>query len=169
VVRFVSLWTTWYLVTSLPAPGSERGDPGALAPVDLPELVHLYGLRIWVEQSYKQVKHRLGWSQYQVRGDRAIRRHWELVCCGFCFCWWAHGRLMLAEAAVMPVTPSPETPNPTAGARKKIRPRVTWPMGLRRVRSWLAPWIMLGRWWRAWSDQPPPVEVPALLDHLGRG
>jgi hypothetical protein len=46
-------------------------------------------LRSWIEQSYKQVKNALGWAHYQVRSDVAIRRHWELVCCAFCFCWWA--------------------------------------------------------------------------------
>jgi hypothetical protein len=45
--------------------------------------VRLYGLRMWVEQSYKQVKHALGWSEYQVRSDQAMRRHWQLVCCAF--------------------------------------------------------------------------------------
>jgi hypothetical protein len=30
---------------------------------------------MWVEQSYKQVKHVLGWSGYQVRSDIAMRRH----------------------------------------------------------------------------------------------
>jgi len=48
---------------------------------------------MWVEQSYKQVKHVLGWSDYQVRSDLAIRRHWQLVCVAFSFCWWAYGRL----------------------------------------------------------------------------
>jgi hypothetical protein len=48
----------------------------------------LYGLRNWVEVSDKQVKHPLGWADFQVRKDRAIRRHWELVCCAFVFCWW---------------------------------------------------------------------------------
>jgi hypothetical protein len=42
---------------------------------DLAEVVRLYGLRNWVEQPYKHSKHRLGWGQYQVRSDRAIRRH----------------------------------------------------------------------------------------------
>ncbi len=46
---------------------------------------------MWVEQSYKQVKHVLGWSGYQVRSDLAIRRHWQLVCCAFTLCWWAYG------------------------------------------------------------------------------
>jgi hypothetical protein len=43
---------------------------------------------MWVEQRYKQVKTTLGWAEYQVRSDRAIRRHWTLVCCAFTFCWW---------------------------------------------------------------------------------
>jgi SRSO17 transposase len=69
---------TWYLTTTLP-----------LADAALAEVVRLYGLRNWVEQAYKQVKHSLGWSQYQVRSDRAMRRHWALVQCAFAFCWWA--------------------------------------------------------------------------------
>jgi len=73
---------TWYLATTLPLPEA-----------DLAEIVRLYGLRNWVEQAYKQVKHSLGWSQYQVRSDHAMRRHWALVQCAFAFCWWAesHG------------------------------------------------------------------------------
>jgi hypothetical protein len=86
---------TWYLSTNLPHPScSERStEEGALATADLSEVVRLYGLRMWVEQSYKQVKHALGWSDYQVRSDLAIRRHWQLVCLAFSFCWWAYGRL----------------------------------------------------------------------------
>jgi SRSO17 transposase len=79
--------STWYLVTNLPAPRQESIHPVA----DLAEIVRLYSLRNWVEQSYKQVKQSLGWAQYQVRSDRAIRRHWQLVCCAFSFCWWAAG------------------------------------------------------------------------------
>jgi hypothetical protein len=85
---------TWYLTTNLPAPGSERQTESDLAPASVPEVVRLYGLRMWVEQSYKQVKHALGWSDYQVRSDTAMRRHWQLVCLAFSFCWWAYyGRL----------------------------------------------------------------------------
>ncbi len=69
---------TWYLETSLP-----------LAAAALAEVVRLYGLRNWVEQTYKQIKHSLGWSQYQIRSDVAMRRHWALVQCAFAFCWWA--------------------------------------------------------------------------------
>jgi SRSO17 transposase len=90
---------TWYVVTNLPHPDSERTkeEESKLEAADLAEIVRLYGLRMWVEQSYKQVKHVLGWSDYQVRSDLAIRRHWQLVCCAFTFCWWAYGRLPTDE------------------------------------------------------------------------
>jgi SRSO17 transposase len=80
--------TTFYLVTNLPAPDSPRAQDSKLAAARLEEVVRLYGLRMWVEQSDIHVKHELGWSQYQVRSDQAIRRHWQLVCCAFSFCWY---------------------------------------------------------------------------------
>jgi hypothetical protein len=52
--------TTWYLITNLPVPNSQRALTSSLAAANLPELVRLYALRQWVEQSYKQVKHTLG-------------------------------------------------------------------------------------------------------------
>src|SRR5713101_2616921 len=82
--------STWYLVTNLPMPGTTRArEHPTLPAADLAEVVRLYGLRQWVEQGYKQVKQELGWADFQVRADRAIRRHWALVCCAFAFCWWA--------------------------------------------------------------------------------
>ncbi len=85
--------TTWYLVANLPVPGSERAATSSLKPASLAEIVRLYGVRMWVEQSYKQVKGALGWAEYQVRSDLAMRRHWVLVWCAFSFCWWhlSHG------------------------------------------------------------------------------
>jgi len=83
---------TWCLITNLPAPGfgeaKEEGE-ALLAPASVGEVVRLYGLRMWVGQSYEQVKHALGWSDYQVRSDPAIRRHWQPVFCALSFCWWA--------------------------------------------------------------------------------
>jgi hypothetical protein len=81
--------STWYLSTNLPAPGSPRAADSPHPPADLAEVVRLYGLRNWVEQGYKQVKDELGWADFMVRSDRAIRRHWHLVCCAFSFCWQA--------------------------------------------------------------------------------
>ena len=164
--------TTWYLITNLPQPERRRTRP-ALAPADLAEVVRLYSLRNWVEQSYKQVKHELGWADFQVRSDRAIRRHWTLVCCAFSFCW----RAWFAEH------PPPRRPPPDAQTADQAAVRgrgpistawpgtvVAWPVTLRRVRGWLTPWVVLGRWWRAWSSAPPPAQLRLLLDraHAGR-
>jgi hypothetical protein len=90
---------TWYLGTNLPHPDSDLATQSdLLAPASVAEVVRLYGLRMWVEQSYKQVKHVLGWSDYQVRSDIALRRHWQLVCLAFSFCWWAYGHLPTEES-----------------------------------------------------------------------
>lgn len=91
--------STWYLVSNLPAPGTKRAkEQSKLSAADIAEVVRLYSLRGWIEQSYKQVKNSLGWSQYQVRSDLAIRRHWQLVCCAFTFCWWANAGFVEGEA-----------------------------------------------------------------------
>ena len=81
--------TTWYLATNLPRPGAPHADEAPFAPADLAEIVRLYGLRNWVEQGYKQLKQELGWADFMVRSDQAIRRHWQLVLCAFSFCWRA--------------------------------------------------------------------------------
>jgi len=104
--------TTWYLITNLPRPGQPR-TRAPFAPADLAEVVRLYSLRNWVEQSYKQVKGEFGWADFQVRGDRAIRRHWQLVCCAFSFCW----RAGLAEHPAQPVPAEPATAAPPGAAR----------------------------------------------------
>ena len=44
---------TWYAVTNLPHPDSERAKESKLEAADLAEIVRLYGLRMWVEHSYK--------------------------------------------------------------------------------------------------------------------
>jgi hypothetical protein len=101
--------TTWYLVTNLPHPA--RGRPRApFPPADLAEVVRLYGLRNWVEQGYKQVKGELGWADFQVRSDRAIRRHWQLVCCAFSFCW----RAWFTQHPTQPAPAEPVEPQAAA-------------------------------------------------------
>jgi hypothetical protein len=60
-----------------------------LVAASVAEVVRLSGLSMWVEQSYKQVRHALGWSVYQVSSDHAIRRPWLLACLAFSLCWWA--------------------------------------------------------------------------------
>ena len=119
--------STCYLVTNLPAPGTSREKEEQVA-ATLEEVVRLYGLRMWVEQSYKQVKHTLGWSQYQVRSDKAIRRHWQLVCCAFSFCWYhaSHASAQEGEREIPQqqedVCPPRSVSAETTGRRKKNRP-----------------------------------------------
>jgi hypothetical protein len=129
--------STWYLLTNLPRPGSPQAATAPWGPAALAELVRLYGLRLWVEQSYKQVKGQLGWADFQVRSDTAIRRHWQLVCCAFAFCWWAwfrapkeqrdrFGALAQADHAGPPAPPP--APMDAAGRGEKRGRR-----GLRRA------------------------------------
>jgi len=74
---------------------------------------------------------------------------------------------------------APSDPHATPAAARGRRPDsgqrtlarvVSWPVTLRRVRGWLAPWVVLRRWWRAWSTAPPPVQLGLLLDtaHAGQ-
>lgn len=152
--------TTWYLATNLPARDA-----------DLAEVVRLYGLRMWVEQAYKHTKHALGWAQHQVRSDAAIRRHWQLVCCAFTFCWrqWPPSAGVAASAEgedrEEPAVDAAAGPGKIRGAR----PPGCWPMALRAVRAWLEPWVLLRRYRRAWSPLPPPPPLAALLDRRYRG
>jgi hypothetical protein len=104
--------STWYLVTNLARPERRRARP-LFPPADLAEVVRLYGLRNWVEQGYKQVKGELGWADFQVRSDRAIRRHWQLVCCAFSFCW----RAWFAEHPAQPAPVEPAAAAPIGVAR----------------------------------------------------
>jgi DDE superfamily endonuclease len=116
--------STWYLTTNLPAPGSERaGEDGALPAADLAAIVRLYSLRNWVEQSYKQTKGALGWSDYQVRTDRAIRRHWTLVCCAFSFCWYHHSRSV--ESGDHPGETEPSADMAPGGEKNQDRSAIT--------------------------------------------
>ena len=116
--------STWYLVSNLPADGSERAKTSEIKPASVATIVRLYGLRMWVEQSYKQVKGTLGWAEYQVRSDRAIRRHWALVCCAFTFCWWhASHTATSIEVATREnsISPTPELSNEPAVEKKKCQ------------------------------------------------
>ncbi|HWM99086.1 MAG TPA: IS701 family transposase [Streptosporangiaceae bacterium] len=109
---------TWYLATNLPRPGSPReaGSPHPAA--SLEEVVRIYGIRHWTEQGYKQVKDQLGWADFQVRSDIAIRRHQVLVTCAFSFCWAA----WFGEHPAPRQTAAPR-PEPGRGERGAARRR----------------------------------------------
>jgi DDE superfamily endonuclease len=104
--------STWYLLTNLARPAGGRAQQAQLS-----EIVGAYGLRNWAEQGYKQVKDELGWADFQVRSDRAIRRHWTLVCCAFSFCWHAGQAQAVAPGA------RPEPPAATAAPPEQVAAR----------------------------------------------
>ena len=159
---------TWYLATNLPRPGGPREADSPHPAADLAEIVRIYGIRHWIEQSYKQVKDELGWADFQVRSDIAIRRHQALVNCAFCFCWdaWFAENPPQHDAAA----PRPEPGRGERGARAAAPPPApSWPRALRAVRAWLSPWIALQRWWPAWSKAPPPPQLQALINSVAAG
>jgi hypothetical protein len=63
---------TWYLAIDLPRPGSPRVADSPRAPADLAEIMRIYGIRNWIEQSYKRVKDELGWAGFQASSDTAM-------------------------------------------------------------------------------------------------
>ena len=115
---------TWYLVTNLPRPGGPREADSPHPAAGLAEIVRIYGIRHWIEQSYKQVKDELGWADFQVRSDIAIRRHQALVNCAFCFCWdaWFADPPAAAKPAHRGRNPAAERGGPRAARRHRRRP-----------------------------------------------
>jgi len=158
---------TWYLVTSLPRPGGPRETDSSHPAAELAEIVRIYGIRNWIEQGCKQVKDELGWADFQVRSDTAIRRRQALVNCAFSFCWaaWLTDHPPRHDAA-----PQPEPGGGERGPRAAGPPPApSWPRALRAVRAWLFPWIVLRRWWPAWSTAPPPRQLQALINSVAAG
>ena len=97
--------STWYLATSL-----------SLREASPAQVYALYRLRDWIEHFYTPAKHELGWADYQVRPERAIVRHWQLVLLAYTFS-------LLVGA--LPTTALAASPSPTAEATggEKIGPR----------------------------------------------
>ncbi len=163
--------SSWYLMTNIPAPGYRPVQESSFEAAALAEVVRLYGLRQWIEQSYRQLKGELGFADFEVRSDRAIRRHWELVFCAFSLCWRAY--IQEQEPAFMAPAPDAQPVAEQSGGKAVqsvlFGPPLSWPVALRQVRSWLDPWVMLWRLWQAWSEADPPPALQALLDAVGRG
>jgi DDE superfamily endonuclease len=156
---------TWYLVTSLPRPGGPREAASPHPAAGLAEIVRIYAIRNWIEQSYKQVKDELGWADFQVRSDTAIRRHQALVCCAFSFCWaaWFAGHPPQDAAPQL----GPGRGERGAARRRTAagtilapgaarRPRLAFPLG--RAAALVAGLV-----------QGAPAPAAASPDQLGRG
>jgi hypothetical protein len=82
-------FTTFYLVTNLPAPESEQALTSSLAPASRARSGEaLWAAHVGRAESTSRSSTRMAWSQYQVRSDRAMRRHWQLGGSAFSFCWY---------------------------------------------------------------------------------
>jgi hypothetical protein len=158
---------TWYLVTSLPRPGGPREAESPHPAAGLAEIVRIYGIRNWIEQSYKQVKDELGWADFQVRSDIAIRRHQVLVNTAFSFCW----------AAWFADTPAPEDPAPSQpepgrgerGATRRLTPAGTVLAAGPACDTRLAHPVDRAAALVAGMVQGAPAATAAGPDELGRG
>src|SRR5262249_10119445 len=89
--------STWYLATSLSLPEATP------AQVYIP-----YRLREWIAHFHKPAQHELGWADYQVRPERAIVRHWQLVLLAYTFSLLV-GALPTAPTPATDPSPPPET------------------------------------------------------------
>ena len=157
---------TWYLATNLPRPGGPREADSDHPAADLAEIIRIYGIRHWIEQSYKQVKDELGWADFQVRSDVAIRRHQALVNCAFSFCWaaWFADHPPQRDAAPQPGPGGGERGaarrRPAAGAVLAAGaardPRLAFPLD--RAAALVARMV-----------QGAPAPAAASPDQLGRG
>jgi hypothetical protein len=158
---------TWYLVTNLPRPGGPREDGSPHPAAGLAEIARIYAIRNWIEQGYKQVKDELGWADFQVRSDVAIRRHQALVNCAFSFCWAAWFADTPPQDAAAP------RPEPGRGERGRARRGTAagtlLAAGAARGTRVASPWIVLQRWWPAWSKAPPPRQLQALINSVAAG
>jgi len=159
--------STWYLATSLP-----------LAEVSAEQVYEIYRLRDGIEHYDKPVKHELGWTDYQMRPERAIVRHWQLALLAYSVSLLV-GAL---PARVVPVVVVPEPDSPAAAAEtpahvsavRKIRTsnghgrahRVDCDLAAgTSVVATVGSAAALGR---RWSTAAPPPELAALLAHVAR-
>jgi len=95
--------STWYLATSLP-----------LAQVSAEQVDEIYRLRDWIEHFYKPVKHELGWADYQLRPERAIVRHGQLVLLAYTFS-------LLVGAAPSSLQETTDGEKVAASERRRVR------------------------------------------------
>jgi hypothetical protein len=129
--------------------------------------VRIYGIRHWTEQGYKQVKDELGWADFQVRSDIAIRRHQVLVTCAFSFCW-------AAWFGDHPAPPQPAAPRPEPGrgergaARRRTTPGTIVAAGAARGACLAFP-LDRAAALVAGMVQGAPAPAAASPDQLGRG
>ena len=129
--------------------------------------VQFQGHHRWrIEQSYKQVKDQLGWADFQVRSDTAIRRHQALVNCAFCFCWdaWFHDH----PARHQTVAPRPEPGRGEGGPARRLTAGTVLAPGATRGTRLAFPLDRAATLVAGMVGQAPAAAT-ASPDQLGRG
>ena len=129
--------------------------------------MRIYGIRNWIGQSYKQVKDELGWDDFQVRSDIAIRRHQVLVNVAFSFCWAA----WFADTPPQhdPAAPRPE---PGPGERGAARPALAGAVlaaGAARNPRLAFPVDRAATLVAGMIQGAPPPQLQALIDSVAAG
>ncbi|MFQ6198650.1 hypothetical protein [Streptomyces sp. NPDC000405] len=159
---------TWYLATNLPHPDAPHAATSPHPLAGLAEIVRLYGLRPWIEQSYKQIKDELGWADFQVRSARAIKRHQTLVNCAFAFCWdqWFTPPGPLDATAP---DPCPDDGPERGTGHTPPAPAALLAQGLTRGPPLAHPPNHPPPRWQAWTDKDPPTELQALPNAVASG
>jgi len=158
---------------------SAKSESGSYAPE---EVVRLYGLRMWVELSYKQVKYAL--SLVRIPGqkrprDAAGTPSWSAApspsagIIKLTLLWQKRARLCESICQAIGRRHKRSRLMKGLGEKKELakvaQPPITWPQALRAVRAWLSPWVLLRRDFQAWSRQPPPRPLRLLLEFLCQG
>jgi hypothetical protein len=101
-----------------------------------------------------------------------------MVYCAFAFCWWESSDFLEVETSpgvtlqAKESDPASETRMLPEGGKKKRHPtQASGPLVAdgAQERAWLEPNVMLMRYWRAFSDLPPPKELKALLERAFSG
>jgi hypothetical protein len=106
--------STWYLVTSLSLEAAS------------PEVVDAWDrLRDWIEHFYQPVKHELGWADSQMRPERAIVRHWQLVLLAYTFTLLVGALPPPAEPDDTGTADRPELPREQAGKKTRHHGQAT--------------------------------------------
>lgn len=118
----------------------------------------LYTLRTWIEYSFKQVKHELGWSDYRLTDYQSIERWWELVMSAY-FLVSLHADTCKTQAP-SPADSTPEDPVPSSpfAAHRHWEAGQTWKSALNNLRLLLKPYCCWG-WLEPWLDVFP---IPGL-------
>jgi len=124
----------------------------------------LYTLRTWIEYSFKQVKHELGWSDYRLTDYQSIERWWELVMSAY-FLVSLHAETFKTQAqSSADATPEEPVPSSPFAAHRHWEEGKTWKSALNNLRLLLKPYCCWG-WLEPWLQVFP---IPGLKRGFSR-